>query len=196
MFTPLITLIGACLVALGSRGAVVQVPGLDDVTLFEMGRAAAWTVCVGAALAVPLAWMRQRVLAAVCVAVALMAVGFLFHELTDQIHALRLATDNSSTLEKILAATQFKPGAACVGGGLLIQIIALLFRDRAPAEVTLIERCVFAPRCPWDVAGRYPGDLRYGLEMLGLLLGVTFTNRIFSLPLLICSSRAASCEPR
>jgi hypothetical protein len=132
MFPPLITLVGACLVALGSRGAVVHMPGLDDVSLFEMGRAAAWTVCVGAALAVPLAWMRQRVLAAFCVAAALVALGFLFHELTDQIRALQHASENAGfTLEKIISAAEFKPGAACVGGGLLIQIIALLFRDRA-----------------------------------------------------------------
>ncbi len=131
MFCPLITLVGACLVALGSRGAVVQVPGLDDVTLFEMGRAAAWTVCVGAALAVPLAWMRQRVLAALCVAAALVALGFLFHELTDQITALKHSSAGAGlTLEKMISAAQFKPGAAFVGGGLLIQIIALLFRDR------------------------------------------------------------------
>ncbi len=134
MFPPLITLVGACLVALGSRGAVVHLPGLEDVNLFEMGRAAAWTVCVGAALAVPLAWMRQRLLAALCVAAALMAVGYLFHELSDQIHALQQITATDSTLGQILAATQFKPGAACVGGGLLIQIIALVFRDRGPVE--------------------------------------------------------------
>jgi hypothetical protein len=130
MFPPLITLIGACLVALGSRGAVVHLPGLEDVNLFEMGRAAAWTVCVGAALAVPLAWMRQRLLAALCLAVALMAVGYLFHELSDQIHALQQITAADSTLGQILAAAQFKPGAACVGGGLLIQVIALVFRHR------------------------------------------------------------------
>ena len=130
MFPPLITLAGACLVALGSRGAVVYLPGLENVSLFEMGQAAAWTVCVGAALAVPLAWMRQRVLAALCVAIALVALGFLFHDLTDQINALRHATGAGSTLEKIISAIQFKPGAAFVGGGLLIQIIALLFRDK------------------------------------------------------------------
>jgi hypothetical protein len=130
MFSPLITLVGACLVALGSRGAVVHLPGLEDVNLFEMGRAAAWTVCVGAALAVPLAWMRQRLLAAICVAVALMAVGYLFHDLADQMHALQQITTADSTLGKILASTEFKPGAACVGGGLLIQVIALVFRDR------------------------------------------------------------------
>lgn len=130
MFPPLITLAGACLVALGSRGAVVHVPGLEDVSLFEMGQAAAWTVCVGASLAVPLAWMRQRVLAALCVAVALVALGFLFHDLMDQVQALRKISGEGATLEKILMATKFKPGAACVGAGLLIQIIALLFREK------------------------------------------------------------------
>jgi hypothetical protein len=134
MFSPLITLVGACLVALGSRGAVVHMPGLEDVSLFDMGQVAAWTVCVGAALAVPLAWMRQRILAALCVSAALVALGFLFHELTDQIHALREAAGHAPTLEKILAAAQFKPGAAFIGGGLLIQIIALLFRDRPSAS--------------------------------------------------------------
>lgn len=130
MFPPLITLIGACLVALGSRGAVVHLPGLEDVTLFEMGQAAAWTVCVGAALAVPLAWMQQRLLAALSVAVALMAAGFLFHEFTDQLAAVGQSATSSFTLKKLLAAAQFKPGAALVAGGLVIQIIALLFRER------------------------------------------------------------------
>ena len=137
MFSPLITLVGACLVALGSRGAVVNMPGLDDVSLFDMGQMAAWIVCVGATLAVPLAWMRQRVPAALCVSAALVALGFLFHELTDQVQALREAANHAPTLERILAAAQFKPGAALIGGGLIIQIIALLFRDRPPVERSL-----------------------------------------------------------
>jgi len=127
MFPPFIVLIGACLVTVGSRWPVLNMPVLGDVTLMEMYRMEAWTVCIASALAVPFAWLGRRALAALAVFVAAAALMYLFSELFSKISEMKEA-GMLEDVEKVMLGTRIKSGAVCVGGGLLLQFITLMFR--------------------------------------------------------------------
>jgi hypothetical protein len=127
MFPPLIVLIGACLVTMGSRWPVLNMPVLGDLNLMEMYRAEAWTVCIASAFAVPLAWFGRRRLAAVAVVISAVALAYLFYELFSKLSEMKEA-GMLADVEKVMRGTRIKPGAVCVGGGLLLEFVALLFR--------------------------------------------------------------------
>lgn len=132
MFPPLIVLIGACLVTIGSRWPVLNMPVLEDLNLMEMYRTEAWTVCVASALAVPFAWIGRRGLAVAAVVVSVAALGYLFFELFSKVTEMKEA-GMLADVERVMRGTRIKPGAVCVGGGLLLQFTTLMFRPKMRA---------------------------------------------------------------
>jgi hypothetical protein len=132
MFPPFVVLIGACLVTIGARWPVLNLPVLGDLNLMEMYRTEAWTVCIASALAVPLAWFGRRGLAGLAVVVAVAALACLFGELYSKLSEMK-AAGMLADVEKVMRGTRIKPGAVCVGGGLLLQCVALMFRPKMHA---------------------------------------------------------------
>jgi hypothetical protein len=132
MFPPFIVLIGACLVTVGARWPVLNMPVLGDLNLMEMYRTEAWTVCIASALAAPFAWLGRRALAAAAVLVSAAALMYMFSELFSKLSEMKQA-GMLADVEKVLRGTRIKSGAVCVGGGLLLQFVTLMFRPRMRA---------------------------------------------------------------
>ena len=132
MFPPFVVLIGACLVTVGARWPVLNMPVLGDLNLMEMYRTEAWIVCIASALAVPLSWVGRRALAAAFVVVSAAALMYLFSELFSKLSEMKEA-GMFADVEKVMRGTRIRAGAVCVGGGLLLQFTALMFRPKMRA---------------------------------------------------------------
>ncbi len=129
MLPPLIVLTGASLVAWGALAALVNLPVLGDVSLFDLGHASAWTLCILAALAVPLVWLRQRALALTAVVAAVVALTFSLHTLGSKLTAMKNA-GTVTNVEKVLRESHARPGAAYLGVGLIVQLLGIMFRSQ------------------------------------------------------------------
>ena len=139
-FRILLVLIGASLVMWGAKGIVLNIPGLLEFNLFEMNRSAAWVMVCAAATVLALAWMRPVTLAWLAWIVALGALGWLLNDLGDKVQALaasfaemKAAGLPAPDLEKILRATQIKPGAVAIVSGLVIQAVGLCLKHSVSA---------------------------------------------------------------
>ena len=134
MLPPFIVLIGACLVTWGARSPVVNVPVLGDVLLFELSQAAAWTLCLSSALAVLLLLLKQRALSLTAVVVSIVAAVLLARELTTKITQLK-SEGKVSNVETVLRDAHVRPGAVFLGGGLLIQLLGIMFRSQPAGKL-------------------------------------------------------------
>lgn len=133
MLPPLIVLTGACLVAWGAHAPLVNLPVLGDMCLFDLGHASAWTLCIMAALAVPLVWLRQRALALTAVVAAVVALTFSLHALGSRLTGMKTA-GTITDVEKVLRDSHARAGAAYLGGGLLLQLLGIMFRSQPAAN--------------------------------------------------------------
>lgn len=133
MLPPLIVLIGACLVAWGSHMPLANMPVLGDVRLFDLGHIAAWTLCVLAALAVPLVWLRKRAMALTVVVAAVVALAFSLHALGSKLTELK-TSGTVTDVEKVLRESHALPGAVLLGCGILIQLLGIMFRSQPAAK--------------------------------------------------------------
>ena len=129
MLPPLIVLIGACFVAWGAHSSLANVPVLGDVCLFDLGQAAAWTLCILTALAVPLVLLRQRAMALTVVVAAVVSLTFSLHTLGSKLTALK-NVGAVTNVENVLRQTHARPGAAYLGVGLLVQLLGIMFRSQ------------------------------------------------------------------
>ena len=138
MFPPVIVLIGACLVVMGSRWPVATMP-MGDTVLGDASQIATWAVRAGAAFAVVglmlngrwrwLAWAGWIITAA--------ALAYVAQDLWLQIVDLKRKAaeagdpDMMRMIEQTLDKTRFRPGAAYLAGGLILQLVALLIRPKS-----------------------------------------------------------------
>lgn len=143
MLSPLIVLIGACLVAWGAHAPLVNIPVLGDAYLFNINQVAAWTLCILSALTVPLVWLRKRALALTTVVATLVTLMFLLHALGTLITKMG-NTGTVSNVESVLRDTRALSGALFLGGGLLIQLLGIMFRSQPSLkkrQLPLVETC-------------------------------------------------------
>ena len=74
-FRMILALLGASLVLWGAKGEVLNIPGLQQFSLFAMNHSAAWVLVIATVAVVMLAWFRPALFAWLgwCVAVASLA---------------------------------------------------------------------------------------------------------------------------
>ena len=142
MFPPLLVLVGACLVVVGSRWPVATMP-MGDTVLGDASQIATWAVRAGAALVVGglivnrrwrwVAWCGWIITAAALVYVA--------QDLWTQIAALKRQAAEAGDpelvrmVEQTLDKTHLRPGTAYLAGGLILQFIALAIHPKARGPV-------------------------------------------------------------
>lgn len=107
-------------------------PVIGVVSLFEMNRAAAWTLVSAAVGVLALAWLRPVVFAWLAWLVAVGALTFLVKDLWDKVDLLAVKFEEMKAaglpavdLDSIIKGTQIKPGAVSLVVGLVIQMVGL-----------------------------------------------------------------------
>jgi hypothetical protein len=140
-FRIILCLVGACLVLWGAKGVVLNIPGLQEFSLFGMNYSAAWAMVISTVAVVMLAWFRPAVFAWIGWCVAVGALAWLLNDLWDKVRALsagfaemKAAGVPAPDLDKILKSTQIKPGAVAIGSGLIIQAVGLCLKHKLGRE--------------------------------------------------------------
>jgi len=135
-FHLLLSLIGATLVLWGARNAVLYMPVLGEISLFEMDSVAAWTLTVAAAAAMVFTWMAPRGLAWASFLVAISAIGILCHDLMTRVEQVRgLGSQAALLVNRAMHEAQVKPGAVGVLAGIVILALALSLRSGPRSQV-------------------------------------------------------------
>ncbi len=124
-FGLLLALTGATLVLWGARNAVLRVPGIGDINLFEMDKAAAWSLCIASATTMLFFWLPPKWMSAAGFVIALGSVGFLCYDLVARVNDLRATGAPAAMIDGVIHFTAIKPGAVGVGSGLVILAVAL-----------------------------------------------------------------------
>lgn len=139
-FRFVLALLGACLVLWGARGVVLNIPGLDEISLFDVSKTAAWVLLGASVATVTVAWMRLSIFAWLCWTVAVASLAFMAWEQWETLTKLRASFAEAEAagmrmpdLDKMLRNTEVKPGAVSVLAGLIIQCIGLCLRRRTEA---------------------------------------------------------------
>jgi hypothetical protein len=140
-FRMILALLGASLVLWGAKGVVLNIPGMPPFSLFDMNRSAAWAMVVSTVAVVMLALFRPVVLAWLGWCIAVGSLVWLMNDLWEQVRALsagfaelKAAGMPAPDLDKILKATQIKPGAVAIVSGLVIQAVGLCVRHKPAPE--------------------------------------------------------------
>ncbi len=149
-----LALVGASLVLWGAKGVVLNVPGIQEISLFEVSKAATWTLVFGSVLVVALValrgmhqlsspwtgWLRTPSLAWLAWTVALGAFCFMAWDRGYSFYKMILQYDEAKELglalpdpRDFLRKSQIKPGLIGVIAGLVIQFVGVCLRGRQPA---------------------------------------------------------------
>lgn len=132
-----LSLVGASLILWGAKGEVLNMPMIGVVSLFEMNRAAAWTLVSAAVIVMALAWLRSAWYAWIAWIIAVGALSFLVKDLWSKVDLLAAGFEElkaaglpAMDLNSIISKTQIKPGAVSLAVGLVIQMVGLLLTRR------------------------------------------------------------------
>lgn len=134
-FRIILALVGASLVLWGAKGVVLHVPVMSNVSLFDISRAASWTLVCATLGVLLLAWLRPVGLAWLAWCVALAALAYMLNDLWHKVHDLSAsiaastaAGDAGPDMQKLIGDTVIKPGAVAIASGLVIQAVGLCLR--------------------------------------------------------------------
>lgn len=129
-FRTILALAGATLILWGAKGAILQMPPLGVLSLFEMNRNAAWVLIIGAVAAVGTSRMSPRAIAWVAWLLAVGSLIYLVNDLSTKIDSLRAASLEPGTIDQVLNGIVIMPGAVSVVCGLVIQAVGLSLKRK------------------------------------------------------------------
>lgn len=124
-FRIILALAGATLILWGAKGAILEMPVLGILSLFEMNRNAAIVLILASVVAVGASWLQPRFIAWLAWALAVGSVVYLLQDLSVKITTLRDAGLPPGTVDRVIDGIVIKPGAISVLCGLVIQAVGL-----------------------------------------------------------------------
>lgn len=136
-FRFVLALMGAALVVWGAREVALNIPGLQTINLFEISRAFTITMIAGSVAVVGMSWVPKPIFGWLCWLVAVGALGWMaydqwaeFQKLAKELAAAKAEGLPVPDLDKMLKATEIKPGAVAVVSGLVIQFVGLCLKRK------------------------------------------------------------------
>jgi hypothetical protein len=130
-FRIVLALVGAFLVLWGSKGEVLNLPGLGIFSFFEMSQTNAWTLVASSVLVCLLSFLRPPWIAWIAWIAAIVTVALFARGLYLQVQEMR-ARGLAPIVDIALRTKEIKPGAVAILAGLVIQGVGLCLK-RGPA---------------------------------------------------------------
>lgn len=151
-FRFVLALVGACLVVWGAKGVVLNIPGLQEISLFEVSRAATWTLISSSVLVVVLVgvratlrltspllhWVKTPSVTWLAWTVALGALCFMAWSRGYEFYRMIQQYDEAKSLglslpdpRDFLRKSEVKPGLIGVIAGLVIQFVGVCLPGRS-----------------------------------------------------------------